>query len=179
MKEEIFPLKDYKGYGITKSGKVWSYPKHNAKGYGAQHDGKWLKIHTSTTGYYYTRMSKGGGKSKLERIHRLLAIQFIEKQEGKDYINHKDGNKLNNSIHNLEWCTISENNKHGWIHGKNIEYRKQKIRESLYSRRKFNSKQIEYIKKESLSGRSRASLGRELNVSATLIFNIVKGVAYA
>lgn len=45
-------------------------------------------------------------------IHRLVARAFIPKVEGKDYINHKDGNPLNNNVDNLEWCTIAENNLH-------------------------------------------------------------------
>ena len=49
---------------------------------------------------------------KLHRIHRLVWINFIPSIEWKNYINHKDWNKLNNSIDNLEWCTHKENCEH-------------------------------------------------------------------
>lgn len=55
-------------------------------------------------------------------VHRLKAITFIEKKMDKTFINHIDGNKLNNEISNLEWCTMSENIKHAhkiWL----ISYR--------------------------------------------------------
>ncbi|WP_257141456.1 NUMOD4 motif-containing HNH endonuclease [Bacillus toyonensis] len=52
-------------------------------------------------------------KNKKERtwlVHRLVALTFIPKPEGKDYINHIDGSRLNNEISNLEWCDHTENN---------------------------------------------------------------------
>lgn len=54
---------------------------------------------------------------KQERLHRILATCFINNPENKPYINHKDGNKSNNDIFNLEWCTQAENNKHAWDFG--------------------------------------------------------------
>ncbi|MEJ7316913.1 HNH endonuclease, partial [Staphylococcus epidermidis] len=52
------------------------------------------------------------GKSHDFYVHRLVAGAFIPKVEGKNYINHKDGNPRNNEVNNLEWCTIAENNLH-------------------------------------------------------------------
>lgn len=45
-------------------------------------------------------------------LHRLLAIAFIPKPPGKDFVNHKDLNKQNNRLDNLEWCTPKENTQH-------------------------------------------------------------------
>ena len=50
-------------------------------------------------------------------VHRLVAFAFIPKQEGKDYINHIDGNRLNNNVENLEWCNHLENNRHAFENG--------------------------------------------------------------
>lgn len=51
-------------------------------------------------------------KSKSFKIHRLVAEYFLPKIHGKTHINHKDFNKLNNSVSNLEWCTPKENVRH-------------------------------------------------------------------
>lgn len=52
-------------------------------------------------------------------IHRLVAIQFIPNQENKEMVNHKDGDKLNNHVNNLEWVTRSENTLHAYKTGLN------------------------------------------------------------
>lgn len=50
-------------------------------------------------------------------VHRLVAEAFIEKEPGKDIINHKDGNPRNNYIGNLEWCDHKHNNNHAFDNG--------------------------------------------------------------
>lgn len=56
-------------------------------------------------------------------IHRLVAIQFIPNPENKELVNHKDGNKLNNHIDNLEWVTQSENIQHAYDTNLNTKYK--------------------------------------------------------
>ena len=57
------------------------------------------------------------GLYKTQLIHRLMGKAFIPNKENKSIINHKDGDKFNNSIDNLEWVTYAENNKHAFEHG--------------------------------------------------------------
>jgi hypothetical protein len=63
-------------------------------------------------GYFRIRLN-----GKKYSIHRLIAETFIPNPDNKPEVNHKDGNKLNNHISNLEWVTHSENTKHAFKMG--------------------------------------------------------------
>ena len=52
---------------------------------------------------------------KFYQFHRVVAMCFLPKLKGKDFVNHKDGNKQNNNVNNLEWCTKSENTTHSYV----------------------------------------------------------------
>lgn len=66
---------------------------------------------TNSYGYRVVRLRKNG-KNYDYKLHRLLAKTFIENPFNYDCVNHIDGNKLNNSLENLKWCTRGYNNKH-------------------------------------------------------------------
>jgi hypothetical protein len=66
-----------------------------------------------TTGYPRVNL-RGYEGSKKHFIHRLVAEAFIPNPENKREVNHKDGDKANNQVTNLEWCTPSENMKHAY-----------------------------------------------------------------
>ena len=77
---------------------------------------KFLKGSIGENGYKYYRLSKDGQKTMLY-AHRLVAETFLENPNQLPVVNHKDGNKLNNNINNLEWVSYSDNTCH-W-HGVN------------------------------------------------------------
>ena len=67
-----------------------------------------------TVGYYQCILRDNDDKKKYKRVHRLIAKTFISNPDNLPQVNHKDENKLNNSVNNLEWCTNSENTQHGY-----------------------------------------------------------------
>ena len=69
-------------------------------------------------GYKRVCISDNGSQFTL-KVHRVIAEKFIPNPENKPQVNHKDGNKLNNCVDNLEWVTNSENQLHAWSTGLN------------------------------------------------------------
>ncbi|MCH4169550.1 MAG: NUMOD4 motif-containing HNH endonuclease [Streptococcaceae bacterium] len=72
-----------------------------------------LKPKTDKNGYKRVSLWKDG-KEKTSLVHRLVAIAFLSKINGKDYINHIDGNPSNNNVANLEWCNHHDNLLHAF-----------------------------------------------------------------
>jgi hypothetical protein len=71
-----------------------------------------------TRAFGYFRIAiRVNDKMKTTRVHRLVAEAFIPNPDNKPQVNHKDGNKLNNHVSNLEWSTSKENLQHAWEHG--------------------------------------------------------------
>lgn len=77
---------------------------------------------------------------KTRTVHRVIAMAFLPAENGKDFVNHKDGNKKNNHVENLEWCTRTENMKHAYSHGL-----KSSVGE-LNGRTKLSSDSIKFIR---------------------------------
>lgn len=70
-----------------------------------------LKPILQQDGYYAVNLMKDG-KRKRERINRLVAEHYIDNPKNLPSVNHIDGNKLNNKVSNLEWCTYKYNTQH-------------------------------------------------------------------
>jgi len=84
---------------------------------------KILKPIKKSIGYYQITLTKESNQ-KILSIHRLVAKHFIDNNNNKPQINHKDGNGLNNNISNLEWCNASENGLHSYRILKNTVWHK-------------------------------------------------------
>lgn len=106
--------KDLGIYTIYSDGKVYS---NKSK--------KFIKPHIEN-GYYRIALYIDG-KPKTYKLHRLIGECFIKKPEGKNQINHKDCNKLNNDVSNLEWCNNSENQLHAYQNGLNVSIHKKLV----------------------------------------------------
>jgi hypothetical protein len=110
--EEIWKdIEGYEGlYQVSNLGRVKSLKKKYSK------EDRIRKLRLDKDGYLVVSLWKYG-KPKTMKVHRLIAISFIENIENKSFVNHLDGIKNNNSIENLEWVTASENTKHAHYTG--------------------------------------------------------------
>ena len=93
-------------YQVSNLGRVKSLPKARSSRV------NFLK-HRVDSGYARVSLSVNG-KARNHSVHRLIAIEFIKNIDNLPVVNHIDGNKLNNSISNLEWVTSSENSLHAY-----------------------------------------------------------------
>lgn len=94
-------IKGYEGlYDISEKGVITNIKTGNI-----------LSGNVNSYGYLVVRLTKNR-ESKDHKIHRLLAKTFIPNPNNFSVVNHIDGNKLNNSLENLEWCSRAMNNTH-------------------------------------------------------------------
>lgn len=116
----------YEGfYEVSNYGRIKSLSKKakNKNGYRITKE-KIMKNVLKNNGYSAITLYKNK-KSKTYLIHRLVAQAFINNPHDYPCINHKDENKLNNRIDNLEWCTPKYNNNYG-LHNEKMKKTKQK-----------------------------------------------------
>lgn len=119
MEEVWKDVVGYEGlYQISNLGRIISVARSYIDRTGIKYNKKsnFMNYGIANNGYYSV-MIRRNGTAKLSLVHRLLAIAFIPNPNNYSCINHIDGNKLNNSISNLEWCTYSKNNTHAYTVG--------------------------------------------------------------
>lgn len=127
---EIFvPIKGYEGlYEVSNHGSVKALAKviNMPLGHGVKTFPETIMKPNIGKGYLRVPLSKRG-KKRLIFVHRLVATAFIPNPENKATVNHKDGNKANNNVDNLEWATIQENTAHAKSSGLTCKGEKHRL----------------------------------------------------
>lgn len=122
-----------------------------------------LKLHKNEKGYFRVKLYCKG-KTKTYRLHRLVALAFVDNPEEKPEVNHKDGDKENNYATNLEWSTRKENVVHSFDNGLNktrgegnhhAKINEDKVRDI---RRMYDSKKYTQLELSKLFGISRPNV---------------------
>lgn len=156
MKREWRKISGVDNYFVSNDGRIKSFARYK-KGL--------IKSLNIVNGYHAVRIN-GSGKLYCY-VHRLVAQEFIPNPENKPCINHKDANRINNHVSNLEWCTRLENQRHA------IENGLYRIREN-HPRAKLNEKQVgEIRKKYSLGNTTYKKLADEYGLSKSGIGGII------
>ena len=169
------------GYCISNLGRIKSLEKQvfNSKNncYGTKKE-KILKYCTNNTkGYCRLHILYKNGKRINESVHRLVAKTFIDNPNNLPQVNHIDGNKENNNVSNLEWCT----NQYNQIHAINTGL-KQSFHNSISGERshlnKYSEDTIRKIPNLIEQGLSYFKIGKILGIPTSLISEIKKGRAW-
>lgn len=104
-------------YEIYKDGKIYS-----------PYTSKYLKFREDKDGYYDVSLIYNlNGNRQPFRVHRLVALKYIPEINGCNIVNHKDLNKKNNMVENLEWCNVSYNTQHGFDNCAYLNIKRVKI----------------------------------------------------
>jgi hypothetical protein len=115
---------------------------------------------------YLTIQLKANGRRTKYTVHRLIGRAFIEGYAPDLSINHIDGNKLNNSLGNLEWVTLARNTQHQW------EIGLVNLRGENHPSHKLKEPEVIEIRKLIKSGVSCNSIALKLGVSPAIIYKI-------
>lgn len=149
----------------------FSYTQSNGKSYVLK--AKLKKLTLGNNGYYHFRF-----KGKQYLLHRAIGLAFIPNPNNEATINHKDGNKLNNDIDNLEWVSYGDNSLHALRTG--LRKPRDGLRGSDNHLSKLNVENVNFIldnfKKSTNDRLTQAELARMFGVSSTAILKIRKGV---
>ena len=164
-------VKGYEGYyQVSNLGRIKSLSRKvkNHSGFKKVLKEKILKVHIGKTGYYVVDLKKESQR-KTFKIHRLIALHFIKNPNNKKCINHINGVKTDNSLKNLEWCTIKENNNHA------IKKGLVKNHGVFNKKSKFKEQDVIYIKN---SHERATDLAKKFNVSEGTIYRVRRGETY-
>lgn len=159
-------------YYVTKDGRVWTDCRKN----GIE---RFMKL-VDQDGYKTVGLHING-KQKGFRVHRLVAMAFIPNPENKPYINHIDGNRSNNNVENLEWCTQKENVDHAInVLGRWSQSEKQSkaAHDTGILNRKLSMEDAREIRKLYGLGYSSLKLARMYSISKSRILAIIHNKSY-
>lgn len=182
MGKEIWkPIKGYEElYQVSNLGRVKRFDRKVITKNGVVKPIKAREMKQSKSmGYAYVCLTKDG-ITKHFRVHRLVAQTFIPNPENKEQVNHKDGNKLNNNVNNLEWCTNQENCIHAWKN--NLNHTTEKVRKTASETGKRTGKLLgKPVSQYDLQGNfikayeSSYEASRQTGIQSTSILFVVNG----
>jgi DNA-binding NarL/FixJ family response regulator len=157
----------FENYWITDNGEVFNY-----RGKGKTK--RFIKVITKKEGYLQVPISiNSTGKQKQFYVHRLVAQHFIENSLNISCVNHKDGNKKNNNVTNLEWCTHKENSVHAFSNNL-VKITKGENHHLA----KLTKKQVIEIMEALKNGAKGKDLAKKYNLHVTAISGLKVGKHY-
>lgn len=131
-----------------------------------------IRPHKNTGGYLMWRPQIGNVK-RIFTVHRLVAKAFLPNPEGKPCVNHKDLDRANNNLTNLEWCTYKENIQHAA--GMGVLRSKKGVESNLS---KYTEEDVIAIYNSCKRGKSQSEVGRMLGIPRPTIASIMQKVSW-
>jgi hypothetical protein len=168
--EEWRPIPGAEGlYSVSNLGHVRSEPIQTSR-VGKQR-GRILRCYRDSKGYLQFGVSLPDGRHKRMKVHRAVALAFLGPRPEGYQINHKSGDKQDNSVGNLEYVTCQQNIRHGWQTGL---YRGDHARGERNTCAKLTADDVRRIR-ELRQTMSLAELARQFGVTPQAIWHVVNG----
>ena len=171
--ETFIDIPNYEGlYQVSNFGRVKALKRsiQTKKGWFMEKPAKILKTRKDKDGYAICTLFNDNHIRKDCKVHRLVLIAFTNKSE--ETVNHKDGNKTNNHISNLEWCTQAENNRHALKHKLRVP------KYGLESPRALEKEKVVEVKKLLKQGKTQKQIIDKTGVSSASIYRIKNNLTY-
>ena len=145
--------------GVTQA--AISYLIKHGKGWKSHSRKRVLSPSTDSYGYLVVGLTRIDETMRTRKVHRLVAAAFIPNPENKPEVNHKDGNKKNNSVSNLEWVTRPEHDNHKRLSG---QYKGSKNGNS-----KITEQDVMTIRQRLAAGEKQADIAQDYNISQVMV----------
>jgi hypothetical protein len=156
------PVEGYEGrYSVDELGNVYS-------------DKKGKRLAWGSKDYPNVRLFKFG-IGRCMHVHRIVAETFLSKPEGAVEVNHKDGNKRNNRVDNLEWVTKSQNILHSVRVICTLHSRWPRLTGEEHGMAKLTDASVKSIRIERAAGSGLRQLAQKYEVACSTIWSICKG----
>ena len=172
MIEEWREIEGFDGFfQVSNTGKVRSC----CNSHGTRGKWKLRSLSANHDGYLKVRLQKGA-KDVTRRVHTLVAQAFIPNPNCYNTVNHKDGDKTNNNVENLEWADRSQQMIHAYKNGL-----KKPIKGSKNSQAKLTDDDVRYIRshyKYRSTEFGTVALSKKFNVSNSVIGLVTRGLSY-
>lgn len=120
-------------------------------------------------GYVLAALSVGGVNHRVG-LHQLVALAFIPNPEGKRCVNHKNGNRADNRVENLNWMTHKENSQHAM---KDLGWAEKRKRGSAHFRAKVTEAIVMEIRRKAAAGVMLKDIAAEVGLNASTVSSIV------
>lgn len=151
-------------YMVSNQGRIMAVPKRTHR------DGFVMSQPTGRNGYKTVHL-RNGKTEKRPSVHRVVATAFIPNPDNLPEVNHIDGNKSNNRVENLEWCTRSEN----LIHAIRVLGRPKPPRQDVSPNRHLTFEQAQAIRADN---RTQRVIAEEYGITQASVSLIKRGITY-
>lgn len=170
MNTERKPIPGFERYEMDTAGNVYAmFPHHGIPA------GRTIKSRVNPDGYVTVTLTREG-RGLIRTIHRLLMLTFCPVENSRQLeVNHKDGNRSNNNISNLEWKTHTENMLHSHLV---LNSWSNMPRGERASGHKLTENNVREIRRSAASGIPRKDLAQQFNVSHVAIGHILTGKSW-